>query len=163
MKKSVTIARALKEKNRIAGQLAKTRNILSLKNSHARGDVIKVDLEHLFKEEEKLLGRLVKIKTKIAAANKEIVGKIVELAEIKSRIAWVSGIDTYEGARSDRCSNSQEYVATFDELEQADLLKKLQRQANRLQDQIDEYNGTRHIEIEIEEEYKNEPKSDLLI
>ena len=158
MKKSVTIARALKEKNRIAGELAKVRKILSQKNSHERGDVLKLDLKKLYEQEERLVGLLVKTKAKIALANKDIVSKIIELSETKSRLAWISAINTFEGS-SGTYSNKSEYIAELDELKQQEWIKKLQRRANQLQDQLDEHNGVRHIEIEMEEEDNDDAKS----
>ena len=90
MKRIVTIARALKEKNRVAGRLAKARQLVNKENSKEKKVPRGVDVKAVYAEAKTLRDRLVAIKTAIAVANQPIVGRIVELAEVKSEIAYPS-------------------------------------------------------------------------
>lgn len=151
MKKTVSIARALKEKNRVAGRIAKARGTITSKNSRREGEISKIDLTAVIDEEAQLVNRLIEIKTRIAEANHEIIGKIVELGEIKGRIAWLKELGTFEGGKSDCYGRDVQYLATIDESAKDRLLRRLQQRVEALQDEIDEHNGSRRIEIEIDE------------
>ena len=97
MKKMVTIARALKEKNRVAGRLAKARQLVATENSNEKKIPRRVDVAAVREEARTLAERLVAIKSAIAAANAPVVGTIIELDETKSAIAWLNGLNVREG------------------------------------------------------------------
>ena len=97
MKKMVSIARALKEKNRVAGRLAKTREQVGKENSKEKKMPRGVDVKAAYAEAKTLRDRLVAIKTAIVVANQPIVGKIVELAEVKSEIAYLNTLNVQGG------------------------------------------------------------------
>ena len=56
MKKQVSIARALKEKNRVAGRLAKAREIIQQENSKDKSLPRRVDVEATYAEAKMLEG-----------------------------------------------------------------------------------------------------------
>ena len=68
MKKMVTIARALKEKNRVAGRLAKARELVGAENSKDKNVPRGIDVAATFALAKVLRDRLVAIKSAIAAA-----------------------------------------------------------------------------------------------
>lgn len=155
MKKKVSIARALKEKNRVAGQLIAIRKIISNENSLGQNTSRSADIGAMYEEEKKVDSKLVSIKTAIAIANVKIVNKIIELDEIKSRIAWVCKINADEGIKYENATyHSSGYEVKYDAVlskaflrEEEELLKK---RADELQDEIDEYNAITYVEIEFD-------------
>ena len=153
MKKMVTIARALKEKNRVAGRLAKARQIVGAENSKEKRVPRKVDVASVRDEARALAERLIEIKTAIAVANEPIVGKIIELDEVKSAISWLNGLNVREGV-FEEASYGGSVVNEFEAaIGKDDVIKQvdaLQRRADDLQDALDEFNASTKVEIEID-------------
>ena len=153
MKKPVTIARALKEKNRVAGRLAKARQLVGKENSKEKKIPRGVDVTAVYAEAKSLRNRLVDIKTAIAVANQPIVGKIIELDEVKSEIAYLNGLDVQEGV-FEEASYGNKVVKEYDAvIRKADVLAEveaLQRRADELQDELDEFNASTKVEIEVD-------------
>lgn len=154
MKKMVTIARALKEKNRVAGKLAKVRELVKAENSHEVKVPRSVEVKDLYAESWRLMSRLIDIKSAVAVANAGIVAKIIALDEVKAAICYLNGLDTKEGVFEESNYNGKvvrEYQA---ELRQAEVLKeidRLQKQAEDIQDSLDEYNAVTKVEVEFDE------------
>ena len=153
MKKQVSIARALKEKNRVAGRLAKAREIIQQENSKDRSLPRRVDVEATYAEAKMLEARLVAIKSAIAQANDPIVAKIIELDELKSEIAFLNGLNVKEG-RFEEVSYGNKIVRDIEAVVgQARVLAEvaeLQKRADALQDALDEFNASTKVEIEID-------------
>lgn len=151
MKKQVSIARALKEKNRVAGRLAKAREIIQQENSKDKSLPRRVDVEATYAEAKMLEARLVAIKSAIAQANNPIVAKIIELDELKSEIAFLNGINVKEG-RFEEVSYGNKIVRDIEAVVgQARVLAEvaeLQNRADALQDALDEFNASTKVEIE---------------
>ena len=153
MKKQVSIARALKEKNRVAGRLAKAREIIQQENSKDKSLPRRVDVEASYAEAKMLEARLVAIKSAIAQANNPIVAKIIELDELKSEIAFLNGLNVKEG-RFEEVSYGNKIVRDIEAVVgQARVLAEvaeLQKRADALQDALDEFNASTKVEIEID-------------
>ena len=81
--------------------------------------------------------------------------EIIELDEIKSRIAWICKINADEGIKYENATyHSSGYEVKYDAVlskaflrEEEELLKK---RADELQDEIDEYNAITYVEIEFD-------------
>ena len=153
MKRSVSIARALKEKNRVAGRLAKAREIIQQENSKDKSLPRRVDVEATYAEAKMLEARLVAIKSAIAQTNNPIVAKIIELDELKSEIAFLNGLNVKEG-RFEEVSYGNKIVRDIEAVVgQARVLAEvaeLQKRADALQDALDEFNASTKVEIEID-------------
>lgn len=153
MKKVVSIARALKEKNRVAGRLAKARQLVDKDNSKEKKVPRGVDVKAVYAEAKMLRDRLVAIKTAIAVANQSIVGKIVELAEVKSEIAYLNTLNVQEGMFEESNYGGKlvkEYDAVLKKAEVLAEVNALQRRADELQDALDEFNASVKVEIEMD-------------
>ena len=153
MKKMVTIARALKEKNRVAGRLAKARQLVSTENSNEKKIPRRVDVAAVREEARTLAERLVAIKSAIAAANAPVVGTIIELDETKSAIAWLNGLNVREGVFEETNYGGKvvkEYEAVIDQATVLKQVEALQRRADDLQDALDEFNASTKVEIEVD-------------
>ena len=154
MKKLVSIARALKEKNRVAGRLAKAREIIGAENSKEAKIPRKVDVAALLSEAKALEDRLIAIKTAIAEANTPIVAKIIALDELKSEIAFFSGLDAKEGVYAEANYGGQiirEFNAVISQPRILAEVAELQKRADALQDALDEFNASTKVEIDIDD------------
>ena len=154
MKKRVTMARALKEKNRVAGRLAKARELVARENSRDKNVPRGIDVSETYALAQTLRDRLVAIKTAIAEANGPIVSKIIELDEVKAEISYLNGLDVKEGKFVSGNYGTRietELEAVIRQPQVLDEVTALQARADRLQDELDEFNATTKIEIEIDE------------
>lgn len=153
MIKNVTIARALKEKNRVAGRLAKARDLVGKENSKDKNVPRGIDVTETYALAKALRDRLVSIKVAIAEANKPIVAKIVELEEVKSEITYLNGLNVKEGKFVETNYGSRiesEVDAVIRKQQVLDEVAALQERADRLQDELDEFNATTKVEIEVD-------------
>lgn len=147
---NVTLARALKEKNRLAGRLRKAMSLVKNENRKLRGTMWSVDVAAELAEVERLSALLAAVKAAIAKANDGIVASIVELEETKSLLSFIDSIPADEGVEVER-----DYRGTLERhwevvLHKAELIAKanaLQKRADALQDTLDEYNATARVEL----------------
>lgn len=154
MRTMVTIARALKEKNRVAGRLAKARELVGAENSQDKSVPRGVDVAAMYDLAKMLRNRLIAIKSAIAEANKPIVSKIIELDEIKSEIAFLNGLDVKEGkfvTTNYGTRIESEIDAIISKQQVLDEVAALQVRADRIQDELDEFNATTKVEIELDD------------
>ncbi|MBR4651801.1 MAG: hypothetical protein IKO72_00415 [Kiritimatiellae bacterium] len=154
MKTMVVIARALKEKNRVAGRLVRARELVGAENSKDKSVSRGVDVAAMYDLAKVLRNRLVAIKSAIAEANKPIVSKIIELDEIKSEISFLNGLDVKEGKFVTTNYGSRiesDIDAVIRKQQVLDEVAALQARADRIQDELDEFNATTNVEIEIDE------------
>ena len=153
MRKKVSVARALKEKNRLVGRIAALRQAIGKDNSHELGAPRSIDVSAALAEAESLKNRLVAVKAAIAFANQGIVAKIVELAEVKSEIAWLKGLDVKEGVYQENSYGNKivrEYEVAVSGADVVRMVDALRRRAELLQDELDEFNGSAKVEIEVD-------------
>ena len=153
MKQKVTIARALKEKNRIAGRLAKAREQVGKENSCDKKVPRGIDVVETFAQSKVLRDRLIAVKSAIAIANQPIVAKIIELDEVKSEIAYLNGLNVKEGVFVESNYGSRvesEIDAVIRKPQVLEEIAVLQTRADRLQDELDEFNAMTKVEIEID-------------
>ena len=154
MKTMVVIARALKEKNRVAGRLVRARELVGAENSKDKSVSRGVDVAAMYDLAKVLRNRLVAIKSAIAEANKPIVSKIIELDEIKSEISFLNGLDVKEGKFVTTNYGSRiesDIDAVIRKQQVLDEVTALQARADRLQDELDEFNATTKVEIELDD------------
>ena len=153
MKQIVTIARALKEKNRVAGRLAKARGLVGEENSRDKSVPRGIDVAEMYAQAKELRDRLIAIKSAIAEANKPIVSKIIELDEIKSEIAFLNALDVKEGKFVTTNYGSRiesDIDAVIRKQQVMEEVLALQARADHLQDELDAFNATTKIEIEVD-------------
>ena len=154
MKTKVTIARALKEKNRVAGRLAKARDLVNKENSKDKKVPRGINVSEIYALAKVLRDRLIAIKSAIAEANEPIVSKIIELDEIKSEIAYLNGLNVKEGKFIETNYGSRielEIDVIISKQEVLDAVAALQARADQLQDELDEFNASTRIEIELDD------------
>ena len=158
------LAKALKEKNRIAGEINRLKTLISRENSRDVKSSSTVDVASLWINLLNTTEKLIKVKTEIFKANVGIYDKIVRMAELKGRSSWLFTINTnnekienpygtnimvteYKACMAlNQNVNILDLVRQF-KLEDVDrMTKDLQDEIAKLQDEIDEYNATVSID-----------------
>ena len=149
----MTIARALKEKNRIANKLSLVRTRIRNQNSIESNIKRTFDINALLQEEHGLYNRLVAVKKAIAVANIEIAEKLIRMSEMKGAIEWYRSIPTKEGTFQEPSYRDGTITRTFTvvltEQEIIKITEEIQKEIETLQDEIDEFNATKFIDIPV--------------
>lgn len=146
----ITLAKALKIKNRLAGRLAKVQADIQAYNSVPEGQADQVNVLALMKTREELVGALVSIKTAINDANGEAQRDIYDLAEKKATAQFLAGVNTRHGPQPAVYPNTTEvsYVAALKKADVDALVVRLEKEIDQLQDRLDQFNHDRKIEVE---------------
>ena len=149
----ISLSKALKTKNRIAGELNKLQQIFSRENSRKEGSTSGIDRELLAQKLEVKREKLIEIKTRIAEANGGIAGVLVRMGELKAKIAFMQTINTTDGKSMERRGFREEPAEVeFDAfLKQEDVdnfTSEITKEIDTLQDQADTYNATTKIEFD---------------
>ena len=149
----MNLAQALKLKNRLAGELVRQQEIVKRENARRSDNVSSVDRNVAFTKAIELSDKLSVLKGKITKANVNIYPALERMAELKSRIAFIQGLDKREGPEVayqwiGKEQKQVDYIwSAYINQETADtMVTKLQAEINTLQDQVDDYNASTQIE-----------------
>jgi hypothetical protein len=144
----VSLAKALKIKNRLTGRLNKTTQNIQRYNSTLESQAEEVDVKEQLTLRERLRDSLITLKVAIFRANLEIQETILALGEAKSEIQFYGGIDTTDGDQTHHYQNTPiKYVAVLKRGDVDAKLAQLETTIDTLQDKLDEYNVNVKIEI----------------
>ena len=148
----MTLAAALKEKNRLAGELSRNWSMIAKENSK-REDVSRViDVAEVYQKVQLYREKLVELKTKIGLANAGNLERIYRLEELKNELKRLDDIRTDETSDFQEIgdSNVKEYKRTvvFTAAQIYKMREKLQQDCNDIQDELDAYNATTKIDFE---------------
>ncbi len=143
----MTLANALKQKNRLAGELVRQQQILQRENARRSDSVSKIDRELVWTKIQNLSEELGILKGKITSANIGVYPLLERMAELKSRIAFVESLVKREGEEVSFVGREQEKLtytwgSTINQSRCDELVAKMQIDINLLQDQVDTYNAT---------------------
>ena len=143
----MNLAQALKQKNRLAGTLVRQQQILQRENSRRSDSVSKVYREAVWAEILRLSEELGVLKGRITVANIDIYPKLERLAELKARVAYITGLSKREGPEVVLIGRDQEkieyqWTATINQEKADALVAEIQKQIDDLQDQVDRYNSS---------------------
>lgn len=159
--KTITLSHALKHKNRLAGEIARLREIVQRENSRKESQAARADVRAAFDENVARSRELAAFKGSIAAANagvtgldRGIYGKLNLQAELRGMIAFIKALNTKEGEEVERVGFLSRdeavrtvFVATITRDEVDRLTVAYQTEIERLQDEIDEFNATTRISL----------------
>src|ERR1700681_3741577 len=106
----ITLGKALKIKNCLAGRLAKVQIDIQAFNSVPEGQAGQVDVLALMKTREELVGALVGLKTAINDANRGAQRDIYDLAEKKATAQFLAGVNTRYGPQPAVYPNTTEVM-----------------------------------------------------
>ena len=154
----ITLARALKYKNRLVGKIATVTEVIRNKNSVVKGTEKEVDINDLFKLRLKLVKNLIDLKTAINKANESIVSDIYNLSEIKSLMSIINSVDTTHGKSSKGGgyygANTEpvEYESQMRFTDAEEMLSSGNKQIDQIQEKIDKHNHLITINVEMLDE-----------
>lgn len=138
----LSLSKALKIKNRLAGRLAKTNLSIAQYNCTVEGRKDEVDVKALDKERTSLVAALVELKTSIFEANKGIYRQIILIGEKKGEVEFLSGLNTKHGVEPHGYqAQPVTYVSVIQKAEVDKRVKQLEKDIDELQDAIDKYNA----------------------
>jgi hypothetical protein len=159
--KSFNLAQALKHKNRLAGEIARAREIVQRENSRKESQAARADVRAVFEQCVAQSRELAAFKGAIAAANAGVVsgdrgiyGKLNLQAELRGLISFLKGLNTKEGEEVERVGFLARdeavrtvFVVTIARDEVDRLVATFQAEIEQLQDEIDEFNAATRITI----------------
>ena len=141
------LAKALKQKNRLAGEVAQLKELLTQQNSRSTKQKFDYDNHEVLTNLRAKIDELVATKAAIGAANAEVYPKIFRLAELKGLATALKTLSTKEGVYAESLGYAQsvevEYVAQIKKSEVDKLVGDLENEIQELQDALDEFNFTR--------------------
>jgi hypothetical protein len=146
----ITLAKALKVKNRLTGRLAKVQADIQAYNSVPEGQAGQVNVPDLMKTREELVGALVGLKTAINDANRQVQRDIYDRAEKKATAQFLAGVNTRHGPLPPVYPSTVEvvYVAALKKADVDALVVRLENEIDQLQDKLDQFNHVRKIEVD---------------
>jgi DNA repair exonuclease SbcCD ATPase subunit len=146
---TITLAKALKVKNRLAGRLAKVQSEIQQFNSVLEG-AEQPPIKKLAEERERLVALLLALKAAISQANAEVQPLIFELAECKAGVEFFHRVNTRHGTQGMFPGTDQPMVFTAVlRKEEVDArVAALERRIDDLQDRLDQYNQATRIDLD---------------
>lgn len=143
----MNIASALKQKNRLVGEI--NRKIANIKkfNCYASNNPPAISVDKLIEEAEVLRAKLIELKAKISFASASLAPRLVELAERKSEFELYNSLTIFSGIVTPASDNTNEvlWVSFVDENKRSVKLEVIQSRINELQDEIDIFNAKTEI------------------
>lgn len=144
------LVQALKQKNRLAGELARYQRIFERENSRRSDSVSKVTRSDIYAKILRVSSELGELKGKIATANVGIYTKLERMAEFKAHIAFLMGLSKREGEEITFVeSYDKKLIYTWEshitEEDCDGFVSDIQKKIEVLQDEVDAYNATTEI------------------
>jgi hypothetical protein len=144
---AISLAKALKLKNRLAGRVTQLTQDVKNYNSREEGSEV-LDVVQRYAERIEVVGRLVELKTAITRANQPVQRTIYTLAERKAQMTLLNELNTNHGAVTHYHHATVRYVAQLRK-EQVDQEKRrLELEIDALQEELDRFNQATLIEVE---------------
>ena len=146
----MSLAQALKEKNRIVGEITHLWNLVQNQNSVWEIHNRSIDVSETMETIELYTEKLIELKTKIGSANEGNLENMYALEECKNRMAKLGNMDTTEDIRYHGL-NDEKIIRRTSVITAAEVIKMtkgLQKKCNHLQDALDAYNATHTIEFD---------------
>lgn len=146
----ITLAQALKEKNRITGELNKLWQLVQTENACWENRSRSIDVNETMQTIHSYTEKLIELKIKIGKANEGNLKNMYALDEYKSQISKYNNVDTQEdirylGENEERMLAKKCIISAGEVLKQ---VKTLQLKCNQLQDELDIYNATHKIDFD---------------
>ncbi len=149
---SLSLAKALSIKNRLAGRLSQARSNIETYNSvpaghrdeEGRGTVdVRAEFERLLM----LQDGLVAVKSAIQRTNIPVYEDVLRLAEKKALVQMLNGLNTKHGTEPGYGVVEARYSATILKPEVLEMVRRLEAEIDKLQDGLNQYNAATTVEI----------------
>ena len=158
---TLTLAQALKQKNRLAGESTRLREIVKRENSRKESTPARADVRASYNELVATSRQLATLKGAISTANagaadlsRGIYGKLNLQAELRGLISFLDELSTKEGEEVERVgflsrdeASKTIFVAEIKRDEVDRLKREFQKEIEVLQDEIDEFNAATRISV----------------
>jgi hypothetical protein len=145
------LTKALKLKNKLAGEVTYLKQLLRTQNSRPSKQQFDYDIHEVLRKLREATDRLVQVKTAVAAANVEVYEKVFRLAELKGLVTTLREVEANEGTQVERSAYGTpleiEYRAQLKKAELDDLAAQAETEIAVLQDALDEFNAVRSIDL----------------
>ena len=160
----MNLSKALKLKNRLAGEISRLRGLVSSYNSIERvggqGER-ECDIDVLISDLKDRQEQIVKVKTSIAICNsggdieklKETnTFRIYLLAELKGEIEFLKGLNTIHGVKLESHFGSENpiqrtYSSKIRDKDVTEAVITIQRTIDKIQDEMDEFNASTDVSV----------------
>lgn len=154
----MSIARALKEKERIARRLAEARRLFASVNSSLPDVKPTASPAETYEEMQLLQKRYLEIKKAIAEANAGISAQLTEMLVLRAEIDYYNGLNCQEESFTDEWDYGDHGVKTrrrvrivyntvVNEARRRQIRDELTRRLDDLQDEVDVYNATHTVDV----------------
>lgn len=162
--KTISLSQALKQKNRLAGEVSRLREIVQRENSRRQANAPRADVRAVFNDMIARSRRLAEFKGALAAANAGasdpkagIYGQLNLQAELRGLIAFIKTLNTKEGEHQEDVSTRVFggdaapviYVAEITRDEVDRLVATFEAEIHVLQDEIDAFNATVRLALAV--------------
>lgn len=142
----MNISKALKVKNRLAGEVTRLQEIFKRENSRRNDNPSQIDVAKIYVELEMTRQKLISLKGAINEASSPISEKLAKLAEYKQFINFINSVPNREGEEmtligSNREKLSYQWTAWMNREKLDKVASGLQTEINTLQDEIDLFNA----------------------
>lgn len=149
----MTLAKALKHKNRVAQMIRRVSDDIQHNNSILTVNEPEVDIKALDAMRLELTDHLVALKTAIHRASDSVRREIFNLAEKRTSIGFYRSLDTKHGKRQAHSYGGDaefvEYKAAIRKIDSDRIVVELESEIDVIQDRLDEFNMTAKITIDI--------------
>jgi hypothetical protein len=149
----ITLAKALKYKKRLTGEIARVTRLISDHNSQLKANAANCDVNvsYGFERRAELVQKLIALKVAIYDANRGIMPTLFSLQEMKGEIAFLLLMDVSNGIIQQEYGDSQiEKIAYLGRSDRDQKVNQLQKKIDEAQDAIDLYNNTTKIRVAME-------------
>lgn len=154
----MSVARALKEKERVARRLTEVRKLFGETNSRSPDIIAKADAKEVYEKMQVLQRRYLAIKKAIAAANAGISAELTEMLVVRAEIEFYKQLDCKEEDFKDewtyvdgRARTQRRvrivYNTLIKEDERRSIVEGLEDRLDKLQDDVDAFNATHAVDI----------------
>lgn len=149
----ITLAKALKLKNKLVKEAADHLSKVEAHNSYLSTNPPNFDVQAEYKAYRLSLDKLAFLKAEIAKANGPIHIHIVTMAETKGMINHLRSINTRKGKETVGGGYNQplrdiEYLASFSDKEIDAIIKEAEKDIESRQEEIDKFNHSTSIDVE---------------
>jgi len=144
----MNIKKALKEKNKKIKEANEYFSKMSQYNSVEVGNKRPYSAKEMLEMWKQSVDDLITLKTKIHLANVSVYGKIFRLAELKSMVSNLKSLSCNEGKSAPNRWSSEERQVMEAEItvtERDEMIKTLETEIEKIQDELDIHNGTTEI------------------
>jgi hypothetical protein len=142
----MNVKQALKQKNKLVGEIKECYRIIQTQNSIEEGNPRRYSVKNKISEIAKLTDELVILKAKLHRANSSVYEKIFQMAEIKGIIKELKKMDVSEGKQDSRYGSVVSVKEVeMNVIERDAIVKEYEAHVEVIQNELDIHNSNTNI------------------